>query len=282
MANKGIAIIIPGADFSRSPFGKVTLTPTLDEEVAAIVSRYTTAIGSSTYTQELKTLVKSLISAGAWEGLDIYPMLGTSLETAKVNLNPTNGLLKANLLFGDNALSFTDNGVVFERIANAGANLPERTIKTINANDVGGLFFACDAVRESGITGAMRFYAQIIQILSSSSGYYMGFGPTVAPSTQNIMSSAAATSRHLWAFCIDNDPKCNIYVDGEFDKSSPAMTFSSFSLINVVGSSPSGTDAPSSWGGTGYLWVAGKIDPSKHQAVVSAIKTFMDAVKPRA
>lgn len=281
MANKGIAIIIPGADFSRSSFGKVTLTPTLDEEVAAIVSRYTTAIGSSTYTQELKTLVKTLISANAWEGLDIYPMLGSSIETAKVNLNPTNGLLKANLLFGDNALSFTDNGVVFEKMANAGGNLPERTTKLISANDVGGLFFACDAVRTSGVTGTTRLYAQVIQILSSSSGYYMGFGPTVASSTSSILSSAKATSRHLWAFGIDADPKCNIYLDGAFDKASPAMTFGSFNLINVVGSSPSGTDASSSWGGTCYLWVAGKIDPSKHQAVVSAIKTFMDAVKPR-
>ena len=109
----------------------------------------------------------------------------------------------------------------------------------------------------------------------------MGFGPTVASSAQIILSSAPATSRHLWAFGIDADPKCNIYVDGVFDKASPAMTFGSFNLINVVGSSPFGTDAPSSWGGTCYLWVAGKIDTSKHEAVINAIKTFMDAVKPR-
>lgn len=277
MATKGIAIYVPGADYSRTPFGQVILTPTVDEEVESIVSAYTTAIGSTTYATQLKAMVKSLINAGAWDGLDIYPMLGSTIEHQKVNLNPSNGFTKANLLFGTNA-TWADGGVLFERVASANADLPARTLVPMYKNSLDGLFSAADVIRTSGVTGVMRLYYTSIMFYSSSSGYVVGFGPYAGAA----MSATSAAARHLFSFGVESY-KANVYVDGVFESTSEELSWSdSFNIVNVIGCSATDAAAGSSWGGICRFWVVGQVDVSKHAAVNAAIKTFLDAVKPNA
>ena len=57
----GIAIIIPNADFSNSPLGKVTVVETPEEKAEKIVSAYASNVGVTAYNNSLKSMVKSLI-----------------------------------------------------------------------------------------------------------------------------------------------------------------------------------------------------------------------------
>lgn len=279
MATKGIAIFVPGADYSRSPFGKVTLTPTIDEEVESIVSTYTTKIGDTTSSTALKAMVKSLIKAGVWNNLDLYPMLGSTLAHTKVNLNPDNGFTKGDLLYGTNATKSSD-GVLFEKIANANTGLPARTMASLLYDDMDGLFVATDVIKDANTTGAARIYNNSLQVICSSSGYVMGFG---VGSSQNTYTTTPATSRHMFSFGID-DSKCKVYVDKTLENTSDTLTFTApgYNWVNVIGCTVASGDTSASFGGTCRFWAAGKIDPSKFDDVNTIIKSFLDAVKPLA
>lgn len=113
----GIAIVIPNADFSGSPLGKVTFVKSATERAEKIVNQYVNTVGEIQEKPKLVRLVTSLISEGLWDNLDIYPMLGTN---KLINLNSESGYLKKNLVVPANAVLDGD-GIVFNKDSNTNA-----------------------------------------------------------------------------------------------------------------------------------------------------------------
>lgn len=79
----GIALIIPGADFSNSPLGTVNFKKSIKDKV----DQYAQSIGSEDYNVALTAMLRSLQEIGLEESLDIYPILGDTLAKAQINLN---------------------------------------------------------------------------------------------------------------------------------------------------------------------------------------------------
>lgn len=83
----GIALIIPGADYSQSSLGKVTFKKTSYEEAEEIVTAYEAIIGTSSYHSALSAFVKGCIDNDVWDGmLGFYPMIGDTLQKLSANL----------------------------------------------------------------------------------------------------------------------------------------------------------------------------------------------------
>ena len=107
---KGIGLILPNADFSGSPLGRISIAESADDIAAEAVAAYAKAIGSSQYNSTLQPLVAELMNSGLWDKISaIYPMLGATLSAKKVNLKFPDTLA---LAFGANASSIS-NGVNF-------------------------------------------------------------------------------------------------------------------------------------------------------------------------
>lgn len=282
----GIANVIPGANFSGSILGKVTKVLSPAEKAAEIVSAYTTAIGNTTYVTQLQNMVKSLIDAGAWEGIDIYPMLGSTLAHKQVNLNPDDGFIKEQLLLGSNA-SNVDGGLSFTTSAEAGSSISP-TFKQYAWADKAGIFIAADVQRDGAYTANSNLYVSSnnnagnapVRVLNNSVGKYR----CVVGGTEVTATDVSGNSRAFIAASSTSDSKLGLFVDGEIDNyvnfnaSSTAVVY----LGNFLGSSPDDSNASGTFNGTCRFWVIGKIDASKHAAMVTIFKTFLDAVKPSA
>lgn len=107
----GIAIIIPNADFTGSPLGKVTKAETVEDKAMRVVNTYASKIGTTTYNTALKNMVVSLMNEGLWDKVTyLYPMLGTTLAQKLVSLKDDceNGFV------GNNATAITD-GISFAK-----------------------------------------------------------------------------------------------------------------------------------------------------------------------
>ena len=142
---KGIAIIIPNADYSARNLGKVTFSKTIEEEAAEIVSVYSSNIGTSMYNDALNLMVIRLMQEGLWEGLDIYPMLGTSLDNKLVNINPNSGFIGLPLIVPSSA-TVSENGIMFVR-GESGLLIPSSTEKVIAKAEMNGLYNLFDEER---------------------------------------------------------------------------------------------------------------------------------------
>lgn len=281
----GIANVIPGANFSGSILGKVTKILSPAEKAEEIVSAYTTAIGDTTYATQLQNMVKSLIDAGAWDGIDIYPMLGSTLAHKQVNLNPDDGFIKEKLLLGSNA-SNVEGGLSFTTSEGAGSSIVA-TFKQYAWADKAGIFIAADVQRDGNYTSNSNLYVSKsaagnapVRVLNNSVGKYR----CIAGSTEVTATDVIGNSRAFIAASSTSDSKLGLFVDGEIDNyvdfnaSSTAVIY----LGNFLGSSPDDSNASGTFNGTCRFWAIGKIDDSKHTAMVAIFKTFLDAVKPRA
>lgn len=108
----GIAIKLSGQDFTDSVLGRVTFKKSSAEVAADYVAAYSTAIGTTAYNSALLTMFTALVANGLDEKMfAIYPMLGNSLNSLKVNaLSPGENDLSlfANASAGANKLVFVN------------------------------------------------------------------------------------------------------------------------------------------------------------------------------
>lgn len=288
----GIANVIPGADFSNSPLGQVSIIKTHDEMAEDVVNAYATAIGDTTYNDQLKIMVKNLMDLEAWDGLDIYPMLGSSLAHKKVNLNPEKGLNKSNLILGSNATNTTD-GIAFEKAVDAGESISNYKQNIVLLSD--GALFIADIIRSSSVTGASGLYCSYDSAaprsrihLSSASNTKFNVTQTYNNYTYDQFTDLSTTTRRSYMYSVGSS-KLKIYVDGTFntETDSPSQTDAKISMVNYLGAAPSSASseynqASYSFNGICRLWVLGKVDVSKHEDVYDIIRAFMDSVKPNA
>lgn len=285
----GIAFIVPNADFSNSPLGTVTVQKTAEEKAAEVVATYTTEIGDSTYSSELTQMVADLIRIGAWENLDIYPMLGDSLADMKVNLNPTDGYLKSGLLFGSNA-EYITNGIRFSVTEDGGESLVDNPgIESDNfqrgaITNSEGLYILADLKRQLPLNGQIsRLYAcnpgsAPIYFASTGFGYVSldvssnNFNGNVQVNGDRTIASFALDSSK--AYCYTNGGEAVQY-DITSNSTSPLM------VANYLGATPAHpTEAGYMFNGEVKFWVIGRIAASKASFVNNIFKTFLDAVKP--
>lgn len=281
----GIANVIPGADFSNSILGRVTKIVTPAEKAAEIVSTYTTAIGNTTFAPQLRTLVKTLIEAGAWEGIDIYPMLGSTLTHKQVNLNPNDGLLGTPILFGENA-SNVEDGVSFVTMGSSAVGLSGIERREFPWANKTGLFICAD-MQHTGTTGTQSTL-YFSRNAANNASFRMQSSATAKQVFIEVGSTSSSTSiytenyRFLVAASLGAD-NVRMYTDGALETTTAYANPSSTAIVrvhNILGATENDT-ASTSYNGIAKFWALGYIDPSKHEAVINAIKAFMDSVKPR-
>lgn len=109
----GIGLVIPGADFTGSPLGKVTVVESALERAISIVDAYTEVTEVSN-TVPLVNLVKGLIEEGIWDYVKaFYPMMGSSLPRKMADLKDPDGHVLWNAYnFMDSTKGiFIDNGI---------------------------------------------------------------------------------------------------------------------------------------------------------------------------
>ena len=285
----GTFIKINSADFSNSPFGKVTTTEALIDN---IVSAYTTAIGDTTYQTELRILVKSLYDNGIWEGLDIYPMLGNTLAKKCVNLNSDNGTLKAPLLVGGNASSVSDY-IQFTKATDAG----DLSAETYIGNKVmNGFYVAADYVRsESGAsnylystyTGHTCILGSIGSIGADNASFFIESSITdlAVPITSRKLISG-----NIFQGESESVAKNDVYADsvkvGERTTTKDVRTTTNYNpgITNRLGAkSGAVSSVPQNlFAGNCWFFAIGFVDHSKRELLDTIFKTFLDAVKPRA
>lgn len=107
----GIAFIMENSDFSSENIGTIELGSAIEN----IVDRYISSAGgsASTYRTALLRMVTSLKQENIWDGIDIYPMVGNNLT---INLNPTDGKVKANLVYDTDHATMGNNMFTFDGI----------------------------------------------------------------------------------------------------------------------------------------------------------------------
>ena len=263
----GIAIVIPGADFTNSPLGKVTKSVSLREKAQKVVDTYVLAIGDESKKNKLFTLVYGLMQNGAWEGLDIYPMLGTGTKKL-INLNLDSGTFKNNLIVGDNA-SYDGDGITFSN--------------TVQANISG----------ETIITHVLMGYIEFVKAKvtgETSSGPIVRDGNAV--SMQRYLykphfnaSDAIINPDVTWAMeetrtlCgVINKNSADLYVDSIKYSSSSTKDFETYTgdFCNFAGAKLNDSVTTDRWNGTFYILAKGFIPVEKVDVVRQLLTEFVN------
>lgn len=138
----GIALIIPGADFSGSPLGTVTPKKTSAE----IVGEYLANVGASSENMgKLVTLYSTLSELGVIDMIDLFPMLGTSVSDRIVGLKPQGDEYSfSSLVVGNNASVLGNNGIHF---SDSESIVTEYGEKKISVSDTLYVFARMSALR---------------------------------------------------------------------------------------------------------------------------------------
>ena len=285
----GIAFIVPNADFSGSVLGQVTIQKTVEEMASTVVKAYTDKIGSTQYSSQLTNMVLSLMREEIWNGIDIYPMLGSTLNHMAININPNNGFQGLDLKFGTNA-SYVTNGVEFAEGDDYGSTITDVTYKRYDGTAaevtqyLNGFYMLSD-LRRYSLNGRIRtFYTTrgnqntpiTIKIGSTGKANWEISNTSLSSTT------LVGTSRNIVSFSINNGTMIT-YINGVQDVSTE-LGYASDSpnprIGNFLGASPVNDAAVNTFNGSCWFWVIGIIDPSKHATATTIFKTFLDEVKP--
>ena len=285
----GIAFIVPNADFSGSVLGQVTIQKTVEEMASTVVKAYTDKIGSTQYSSQLTNMVMSLMREGIWNGIDVYPMLGSTLNHMAININPNNGYQGLDLKFGTNA-SYVTDGVEFAEGDNYGSTITDVTYKAYDGTaaevtqSLNGFYMLSDLKRYT-LDGRIRtFYTTRSEYNTPVSIKIGSTGKHIFEISSTSLSSTTTdgTSRNIVSFSINNGTMIE-YINGVQD-ASKELVFGNDSphvrIGNFLGASPVNDAALNTFNGSCWFWVKGIIDPSKHATANTIFKTFLDAVKP--
>lgn len=259
----GIAIVIPNADFSESPLGKVTFVKSAAERAEKIVNQYVNTVGDIQEKPKLVKLVTNLISEGLWDNLDIYPMLGTD---KLVNLNSESGYLKKNLVVPANAVLDGD-GIVFDKGSNTEAPVPGSiTATNKTAKEIPNYYMYSNLNTPSasnlryllynGSSGNLNVRVKTTNVL----------GVALSPASVNTSSSIVGT--HKIAVSV-GDSGLSLYVDNikvSEVQQNWATTAMGYCISDGLGSTYTGTVS---------LYVQGFIPHDKHEKANEIFSAFV-------
>lgn len=268
---KGIAIIIPNADFSGSPLGKVTKSMSIEEKAQEIVSSYSTEVGVSDYNVALKSMIVSLMDKGIWEGLDVYPIIGDTVTKMCKNINTDNGYLKKDLLV-PSSTSVEDNSLLFNNVSSTAQELPNVDKRTIASSTMSGYYCAFDVV-------ATEFSDNMYIIYGGRSGSFnirITTSKSVAADAANkvIDKINTADTRRLYSLH-SGDSNFDIYVNGTLGASASNFINWNGTKQNLV--IPCGIG--NTLKGNVRLFVQGFIPQDKHVEADKIFRKFLDATK---
>lgn len=264
---KGIAIVIPGANFTNSPLGKVTKSISLREKAQKVVDTYVLAIGDESKKDKLFTLVYGLMQNGAWEGLDIYPMLGTDTKKL-INLNPDSGTFKNNLVVGDNA-SYDGNGITFSNQVQANIS-GETSIDHVLAG-----YIEFVKVKVIGGTAA----GVIVRDGNAVSMERLLYKPRFNASDAIIQPDVTWAMEETRTLCgVINKNSADLYVDSIKYSSSSAKDFETYKseFCNFAGAKLNDSATTDRWNGTFYILAKGFIPGDKADIVRQLLTEFVD------
>lgn len=279
----GIALIIPGADFSNSPLGHVTFSKTIAERAAEAVEAYATAIGSHAYDDELNILVYKLMKLGVWETISVFPMLGDTVAKKVISLNRSEDTVVTGLAYPEtvtidnNELLFT-NAITSPTIINGYTN--EYTTTGLKQ----GFSFA-DLQRGSDSINTSRARNNYIVLGTTSSGdgvakrIYVLLPGAVH---ESVTLPISLGNRHSVSVYINS--KIQVYVDSAKEYEDNVNTVStSYAIGSMVGVGGSiGRSKDDCWDGYIRMVAYGTIkNEVTAKSTIDALQEFLNVVKPR-
>jgi hypothetical protein len=282
----GIALIIPGADFSDSPLGQVTFSKSLAERAAEAVEAYATAIGSHEHDAELVSLVTTLMELGVWDTIDVFPMLGDTIAKKIMSLNRSSYAIADYFVYPE-TMSISNGELLFTN-----ATLDTALVGTIKSKSLVSLkkgFTFMDGIRTSSSPNTSNCGFDQIELSSGSSGDGLSARlcvklPNGIASSTELFINKSFTERHTLAGYVNS--KVQIYADGVKAKEETANAGNnpnSYFLNNVIGCNYQNRSANTGmWDGIIKMAAFGTIEnEAKAKSTVEALQAFLDTVKPR-
>lgn len=293
----GIALIIPGADFSGSPLGKVTFV-TMEEKVANAVADYATRIGTTAYNDALTVLVYNLMAAGVWDSLEVYPMLGNTIANKLEILNPQslfingNILVPASAIVEDGELTIKNTFADFETtIAGTTKVVPitDKTEKVFTKN----VYIFADLTRVNSSPHASMAFGQ--NNISESATIGIGTGSLYPDPATNcpfafmnvdkdyikVPVSGYGNRGKLSVFVKQNTKEASFYYNSSLvgkNSNSPISGNYTTDLYNYVGVSLNTSARKADFKYYGFAY--GSVEEAKVETVNTILKDFMDSTKP--
>lgn len=282
----GIALIIPGADFSNSPLGRVTFSKTLEERVNDAVAAYATASGVNTHKDELKTLIRGLMTCGAWDNIEVYPMLGNTRAAVRTPLNPD-----AIVWFG--SITFTTNTVVNQdyislSAADTSALCPEGEQKVEHMdsgkkNEIVGSYLFAHFKKTNNLPPTSTILGSNFSIISKNNSTLqqsaLGFG-----SLRGYQEDCAVRilNTRVSASTVLTDTGFTAYADGDVVITHEQnLNEGSLVKINSIGLSNNvGGDASFYTNSDVYMVAIGKLETIQVETVNELLDDFVRATKP--
>lgn len=261
----GIALIIPNADYSDSPLGKVTFKKT----VAEMVNEYATKIGTDEYNTHLSSMLFALADLGVINDIDVYPMLGDSFSKLKVNLLSKSNIPETewrgrDLVFGANASVF--NGYVSITMAPTGS-VDNHDID-VNISDSPYIYTDIKYTTRAGQIYTNRDTTNILVGLNDECARFVANG-------RDYQSSVNVYNQRLRIGCSSNIAGLDIFVNEEKSTQLGAADENNLTFTDVIGPKSSNVlDAKL------YFFAKGLIPQTKVGSLNTIFKDFLTAVKP--
>jgi len=275
----GIALVIPGADFSNSPLGQVTFSKTIAERAAEVVEAYATTIDSHTYDDELTILVDTLMRLGVWDTVNVFPMLGDTITSKIKNLNQNSSV--TDVVYPNTAtLDQTNNELKF--------------VQTLNPSVVGEV----KRIMVKGIKKVFSFVDCNRTVLPPQKSTAIGNNAitigTVSGNVKFKLPNSVKTNEILIPSVLTERKTIGCYVDGDnltfkgyingTNVVSESINDSSidYYIANAIGILGDGSETEGLYEGYIRLYAFGTIeDATKAKATIDALQEFLDVVKPR-
>lgn len=280
----GIALIIPGADFSGSSLGQVTFSSSIKERAAEAVDAYASVLGSHTYDDELNKLVLSLMNIGVWDKISVFPMLGDTVAKKVLSLNQSNDDTVKTLYY-PNTVTVSNGELLFTN----GQTSPTFAGTSKNISNIKGLksaFRFIDFVRTSPISvnGSSATSNDLALGTTTAAGGVSARLSIYIPTSVGSVGALAVSGaeRHTLACHID-DTKARVYLDAvQASETAINDVSTEYSLTNILGAKNNvGANQTDLFDGTIRLFAFGLIDTNKKAVdTINAIQQFLNTVKP--
>lgn len=275
----GIGFIIPNADFSNSPLGKVNFYKSNEDIAREIVDEYNVSIGTEAFDTALHNMVLSMINEELWDKTKaLFPILGSNLTSKGVNLKNSSAPMQllANASIEENGITFVNTISVGTPTAETTFNFSEETQRSILMKAVATR--TTNAKTTSSLTSGVG---------TSNNSDYEGMAFHFAfQSSMRLNSKKTSETLHRYAYTQDTDT-AYLHVDGVEDG-----TFSgTWGGVNYIPNTMFGTtngdggtagetitDSASLINGSLYYYCLGNFTNDELQVMDDILSTFAEAV----
>ena len=277
---KGLGFIIPNADFSNSPLGKVNFYKSNEEIAREIVDEYNVSIGTVAFDTALYNMVLSMLNEELWDKTKtLFPILGSNLTSKGVNLKNSSAPMQllANASIGENSITFVNT-------ISVGTPTAETTF-SFNEENQRSILMKAVATRT---TNAKTTSSLTSGVSTSNNSDYEGMAFYFAfQSSMRLNSKKTSETLHRYAYTQDTNT-AYLHVDGVEDGTfsgtwNTAVTYTPntmFGTTNGDGGTAGETitDSASLINGSLYYYCLGNFTNDELQVMDGILSTFVEAV----